>query len=831
MTVIDRVNESVQPADWEAGLARKGICRANVTECVDKGFLRYRGQRFQLAKIDRVSIALTCVLCRFGGQLAVVYPVPEFKGLPLLALEAIRNRSQLDSRPTVVCISREISSREAFMDLSNPGAVLHRQFYPVGMIRIDGSVRNLTDSGKGSPARSPVLVFSPSIQSLVKSNLAPSVAAVVADMECIRSQRISDFLSWSTAHKIPAVLFLVTNPFSPCLKELSDLGVRIWGWDKSSVRALNDQDKWRASQKTSTPFSLPYDWFLNIGESQRFVVCSVKEDRINPILADARVRYSQILESATRTKNQDALMAARILINLICAMEGLPVPISLYDAEARSFYGTLSIGRRFQSLRKARAQLESSDSGAASYLSVTLQNLENAYNLLREDPSGKPSIILAIIDEAVRQNASMTILVRNRAERRALEFFLRSRDKGFAYLMEHDIIVATPSDLLENGKVRTLLCVAVPRADQRVILRYWNARNIAIMSYPSERSTLEYLLRSDFSRIEHSFSYDSQLKTLTSIMRDKHDLRGLVPSPPVLEESALEVAYTSPQESSHQTIELEPVFDDMYSETMSVVDLEDDAEDAEFTGEAASQESDPVSGLLLRFESGKAMLVRPDKFVDKYLEHLGSVDHVSARTLEPGDLVVVINDSVRKSLTDSIIDRIQKHPSMIKVVTHQSYWIHVLRRGMEEKGDTPATLLRKLQQKGSGIQTSVAVHLWRKGVVIGPSDKQDIRRIAEIYEDQPLKDDVDKVFASVERLRFLHRSLARKLKYLIPQAGIKTEMLGDEELLIDPELNLYLEDFSDSISIETLEKIEEVDQIDPSRLNKLWRGGSEDGGV
>src|SRR2546428_10457588 len=115
---------------------------------------------------------------------------------------------------------------------------------------------------------------------------------------------------------------------------------------------------------------------------------------------------------------------------------------------------------------------------------------------------------------------------------------------------------------------------------------------------------------------------------------------------------------------------------------------------------------------------------------------------------------------------------------MIEVVAYQRSWIEALRNGREEQRDTPSSLLRKLQAKGSKIHTAVAVHLWRKGVIIGPEDRADIRRLGEIYGAKILVEKVNTIYAAVERLRTIPRNLAHKLPYPITPRRASWEGLG-----------------------------------------------------
>jgi len=117
--------------------------------------------------------------------------------------------------------------------------------------------------------------------------------------------------------------------------------------------------------------------------------------------------------------------------------------------------------------------------------------------------------------------------------------------------------------------------------------------------------------------------------------------------------------------------------------------------------------------------------------------------------------------------------------------------------------------LRKIQQRGSKIGTSVAIHFWRSGEIIGPQDKEDIRLIGEVYDDKVLLTNLDRVWKAVQRLRTIHRQLAYNLRYLLPEYGMAWKSAKDNmDFVVDRDLNLYLEDFKDAISLERIVSIE-----------------------
>jgi len=816
----------VVPGDWEASLRRAGICRGNVVECLEKRFLMYDGEPFSLTWIDRIATILQSLLSTYGGQAVLVYPVEPCKLVSVLALEALYARVDPDARPFVVCVSSDVSPRDEFMRFRNPGDALHRRFFPVGMLRGDGGVRDLSRVRIGSHELGPRLIFSSSLRHRLPTGLASRVSAAIVMVEDrMNPDDLLDFGRWAVSQGVRAVLYIVTNPFSDQAARLFASGLPRWGWNTESLHAFYGGEKEHSDGGPLGPFSPPEFWLRNLAGSHRFVIERVDEDRIGPALTEARRRYLEVLRDAKTKDNKLLLRATRSLSRLICSMEELVTPSSLYDREAGALGLTIPISRRVAGLRRACEELQRVDPGTAGFIDITRQLLESVYELTREDPSGKPVALLGVIDEAVKQKASMAILVRNRAAKRALEAFLRSKGKGGSYLLDNRIDVVTARQLRSIDRVRKLLFTSIPRYDQRALLRFPKARDLAFLAYPSEIPVIEYLLRRELPELEQNLGFASQMALVSSVtQRPVSELIRIVHAPPRLPAAPDQIVYTAPRRAGVEGIDLEPVFEEFFAEELSMAETSDeDAGEASDEGETIA-DAGPVPALVVHFVSGRTLLVRRETEVPVYLEHRDTVDNVPAAELKPGDLVVLVDDSVKKSLLQLAIGRVERHPAMVEVVAYQRSWVEALREGMDEHSDTPSTLLRKLQAKGSKIQTPVAVHLWRKGVIIGPEDKGDIRRLGEIYGKRLLVEKVDKIYAAVQRLRSIHRNLAQKLRYLIPRAGVSWKALGDEELAIDPDLNLYLEDFADAVTIEEVHKVEGPFDVEPSKLNRTSGG-------
>ncbi len=183
----------------------------------------------------------------------------------------------------------------------------------------------------------------------------------------------------------------------------------------------------------------------------------------------------------------------------------------------------------------------------------------------------------------------------------------------------------------------------------------------------------------------------------------------------------------------------------------------------------------------------------------------------------------MVNNGLKKTLAEQVVDIVEKHPKMIEVVIYQKYWVESLRKNMLSKKDTPTSLFKKLNDKGSQVKTSAAVYFWAEGVTIGPSkrNRDNIKFIGEIYEDKFLIDNYEKIYNSIDRLRRIHIRLKRNLHMLMIDAGLMLEN-GGEDKVIDEDLGLYLEDFANSIAIKRIVSIEGPYDIETYRMEQIF---------
>ena len=110
---------------------------------------------------------------------------------------------------------------------------------------------------------------------------------------------------------------------------------------------------------------------------------------------------------------------------------------------------------------------------------------------------------------------------------------------------------------------------------------------------------------------------------------------------------------------------------------------------------------------------------------------------------------------------------------------YSSSWRETLIAGMKKENDNDYTLLEKLKQLGCKRESEQTIHAWRDGLVMGPQDYEDIKRIADAYLDKGLKENAENVIISIKRLKTLRREIiARVRNAMLEEKSEELEKLG-----------------------------------------------------
>ncbi len=468
----------------------------------------------------------------------------------------------------------------------------------------------------------------------------------------------------------------------------------------------------------------------------------------------------------------------------------LAAPVDLYDLECTGSFYRVPIADRIKRLSGINAEVPADQPTAQiAELGLVLKELSAK---LQKDGNSKYDAMLRYLRAALVRQERTALLFSSVQERDAFE-------QSLARLTE-----PIPLDLLSRLGVSIASQDALPQVD------------LIHGKYSAVLSTFPSLVRADsvadwignwcnqavlVLRKQEGEAYEFYLKDADNIRtslfsRERRDdlVSGIING---RSSPSVSIPYTSP-------IELEePMRSDVPS--VSHRELLDILLEFEETGEIPSHRETGFTvpniiatkpGLLIHLSEGGVLALQKRKYVYTSLD-AGRVKPVRAEKLKPGDVLILVDMAVKKSLNELILDRASKYKKYRFLREMVKKWYRAFREGLSSSGDSPRVALKKLQEAGSNIKTTSGLYFWRIGLVIGPRDFEDIKRIGKIYDKPELQESYMPIVKAITDFRRLRFSILRELKLSL----LSGEQEGIRRIGLDPG------DFADAIEFRTTANI------------------------
>ncbi len=823
------VNEEIKK-DWEEFL--RAQTDSILLWSLDKGYLNYSGKDLFFHTVDRTALLFFRCILDSQNEGLLIYPATKFLILAPFALEALYSRVSSKNRKKILIINERIAARDEikthFLNFNATNMILHKSFFPVGIINRNGGIINISKIKKDGAFIEPNLLFSPNPQ-ILPDEAANDIYAVIVEInDSIPKENLQNLREWIKKNAIPCIFFISQDPPCEYAVELIKGGISYWGWN--SVELIEDYQKdleihKKNPKKYETPFCDTFNQIKNRANGITKVVISIEETELNKFLLEARENYKILFQKAKKENNQFAVSASKKLLHVIYSVEELTAPLSYVEKEYAVSWGFSPISQKIENLKSNVNILAQWDSAYSSFYQASIDQLKRLFDYMIKTNSGKPSLAAQIINEAIKIDKKLAVVSKNAPDSEALKRFLENeRRLSKEFLDGKGIFLISIKELNNLSPVNTCVFYGCPRYYQKRLITVSSAETIGFLTYASEAAPLKYMLK-EADEAPDFFSFEKRTRSISKVVKggleevNKRVKRPIKSSKPRRDK----IVFTKPMDAEIKGIELEPLLETFLHQDFSVdTDYAVEAEIlSESTFEGRRTAESEVEAVKLKFGDNRIIYVHAEKTVQVYLDYKEEVIYKKAKLLQPNDLLILVSNSTSKSLAEAVINKVESHPKMIEVIAYQKSWIHFLQRGVKETGDFPALILQKLKLKGAeSPKTPEAVSYWVSGRVIGPRDKNNIKLIGEIYNKPFLIENVDKIYATVRRLRRIHHSLSRKLGKLIPKAGVALEQGGEDDTLIDSELDLYLEDFANIITIERIKAVEGPEKVNISILDR-----------
>ncbi|WP_141727624.1 DrmE family protein [Thermogemmatispora onikobensis] len=811
--------------------------------------LYYGRNRIQLHWLDQLCLRLSLQAYLHRRPLAIVYPVPICHLAALVAAELLiydfaeRHQSTLfhRSRPSFMLISSRTEIREHYLNIRVDKEPLAATF-PLARIRNDGEPAGIV--APGIEARYPPRLYHLPRPFLIEKPWPTGIKAIIVDhTDDTFIDQVSRIHELAAHRKISCIIHICNNPFAPYLQDLAEAGVPVWAWSHSELEAEALQSSPGAAAGPGHPFEISARQLNNIasGIRHQLVLCH------HPRLENAASRLWDDLGTIQRTdpwrSDSGVRRAIQAAYGVFYTMLQLLVPLPVYEEEASRFWGLRPIDRRIADLEAFTPLLRTEAPEIENiYWPSLLLDLKDMRLALLEGNPKYDTLVQQIREQRQQsgQSGCLAVVCPNQASLRMVQLCLRARerlplerpDKAQA---EAPIRLLTYKDLSTLSSADILLFPGQFSYGRRQYALTAAAPDIRYLAYRDEAERIEQQLLSlhqTLGRLASEEAHQRAWEALVSGGASQVQAASRQRHPPIVIEFAR-------REGSRQTrrkvaalsgfsdLSIWTPFSTLEYDQQNEGDPGTDDRDSDHPPVSSAvfpqqpSEKSLVPAFRVNFQDGFCYATRESRLM-VFLSATEQIDERVVEGLRAGDLVLFVDGQQRRTLYEAILERVKRHPKMGATYLLVRYWQESVRAGFLQAQLTYEELLKELQQRGSHMQSVAGVRCWITGQVLGPSDPEDIYRIGYIFEDNALIQEYRNIDSALRRIRSLHRALARQLNRVIIQAGVRGTHSDAAEECIDQELNLYVDDFRDSVTIHRVVSVSQRELLVPPALTQRF---------
>lgn len=666
-----------------------------------------------------------------------------------------------------------------------------------------------------------ICAYAPADPRKVIDTFLPTWLAV----DCCDSNRIRwlpSLLDYAEHQYLPVVAWC-QNPFTPAVDDFLKAGGLVYQWPKSRFTITLPE-----VEERDPPPSKLIPLVLNV-------------DHLS-LESSLQSAYFALAETTSSLKTDERLLqdALRVGWRYLRALEMLPVPLALFEAEVHQFWGTSTLGQLRLTLERFVEEASKTHLHTVGPLHRAYESLTTAHRELEVHEPPLWTTLRDLCQFADTEARSRLLLFPNNYQRQLFEFALLSRHnltetelraKGIwlttfkSWYQQHVMAereratqTNAPNDAslqLPFDQLYLPILLGLPARRQTIYIEpLLNQAEAQVLLYRYQQPAL-------MRRVQEWNSLATaeplqQVKVLERLSRSQVPLEAIpiVTSSITVAESA-DIAAPSPKiampisdtswESLDAAQELAHLFEDEDEEgATSLTERDSDHADTEVL-EAVEAWTETVFELELEdewvvsfAEDERVQVIVQDKDVHLAERYI--------RAVRPNDQLLFIVGQQRQNLYDLIINRVHAHPAIELHLAMIRRWHEELpkayRTWRQQKNRGLDDLLQALQKEGSRIGTTQTLRLWLNGSVLCPEDAHDLKRLARILDMPFVQGNYRYIDKAARRLRGLHIALSRKLNGWLQQeaAGIIGERRTDHSIL-DKELGLTFSDFRDSLLV------------------------------
>ena len=659
-------------------------------------------------------------------------------------------------------------------------------------------------------------------------------------------QWIEPLLEYSQEKNIPLIAWS-SNPLSPIRASFEEKKANIFTWPL---------------------LSLTYDFpNQNIGSPEvlRIFTQAQKITKITPCLINSSTTdtFSEYFQNTQRAlirgirRNTGRLGkdAMSIAWQYLRALERIPIPVDIFDAESIHYWGIKPISRLKTALEKFLSNSYVESSALGEHLEEAYANLSYLYDQFLENSPPLWNTLVELCIEDIPEGDARLIVFPNKAYRSMFVYSLLAltktseddlkqmrvwllsfQDASSKLHLKND---RTPIDT--EGEIGSdipvdlnwnIIHAALPnKILSERMAPFFSLDSFEVLVYPHQLYKLSYQTRKwgevlgvDLAQTASTISRITSLSLLESEVLAKRK------SVAILGESRTVTGHSFPGKTIRQLNSIwRPT-----SEEEEVAYLfgpnDDDRIDESLPDEEIDeyQKDDPLveRALEVKFSGGWKGLFDFDTKINviHQMDQGAIVQNSYVKSLRETDTIIYIHGQKRQSLYDLVISRVHNHPSISIHVALIQQWQNEIRHRYSiwcKNGKTIRQLYQEMVVRGTGLDTEMALRFWIAGSTLRPHDPDDLRRIAEVLEMPFTLKHYKRIHLAGGRIHGLHISLSQRLNKWI-QSGVASSEMADD--IIDEDTGLTFSDIRDSIILLRVESATEVDgPLDRASLGKIER--------
>jgi hypothetical protein len=551
-------------------------------------------------------------------------------------------------------------------------------------------------------------------------------------------------------------------------------------------------------------------------------------------------------------------------------LEGLPVPVELYEVESKNFWGLRTMASLERGLERFSKAIYPTSSDLASFLDEASIHIGSAMKQLRtvEPPLWTALTELCVADVPVGR--ARVMIFPSAARKQIFLFSLLSR----LNITEEDLRelriwilslkefyqVAASTELtdsvLDNHQgvlpsnlklVPLLIGIPSPLVSWRLVSLF-RCEEVEVLLYPHQGSV--FARRIDLWKKTLAVDLAQEVKIVSHLGRDvpftsnssSQFLRLSLQAPSFYEvnKNVMSKARSiTPWESKDPLEEVKWLLqadddstdDGILSQLSDIKKMNDGIDGA--SGEIFDDSGWVEQAMFVGLSDGWHGLFPIDDTIQVIVATAegDSVEERYIRSLRMGDRVLFIHGLRRQSLYDLIVSRVHRIPAIELHLALIKRWQDDFRQAYNRQRDLRRRslddLLHALQARGSTLVSSLTLRFWLRAQTLSPDDAEDLRRLGEEFGLNFLRQYYRRIHAAARRVGGIHRGLARKLNHWLRRGAPTTD--DDMNEVFDLELGLTFQDFRDSLMILRVEALESKSgPFSRSSLGQLERRGKDE---